>query len=244
MAAYNLIKPLAVGEPLLVLADETSILAGTDVDKAIRHLRGSVDWNAFLLMEERAREKGMRENGRYTILAAAKELAANTGIKADRWEQTLLAEVKQGKLPLRNPRDFGDQLPYAVPSEMDFVLALEHVTISDLNVMLEANPNWAIVFRFDTGSAILAAAVEARFSISRQQEIAVIKKIRELGIDPQSFPKNPPGRPGRKAEVRDAILKNPSHLFPSSGTFDATWERLRAVRKIIDAPVAGGIPKN
>src|SRR5258708_31224527 len=232
MAADYLIKPRAVGEPLLILADESSVLTSRDRDKAVRSLRVSVDWDAVILAQEKAR----RGAGRYTIEEAARELAINTDVDVDRWLDILLQEVKREKLPLRNPRNISDQLPFAVPDEVNFVLALVQVTNSDLNILLEKNPGWGIAYRFGTALAHPQAAADTRVSVSLQQENAVINKIRELGIDPLAVPKNAPGKPGCKADVREPTLKSPPHISNSQKTFESTWDRLRATRRIVDAP--------
>lgn len=240
MAADGQIKPRAAGEPTLILANKNSLITSKDRDIAIRSLRVAVDWDAALLAQEKAR----RAAGRYTIEEAAKELASNTNVNVDRWLDILLQEIKREKLPLKNPLNIKDDLPFAVPAELDFVLALAQVTKTDLNILLENNPAWKIAYRFRTADHVQATS-ETRVPISLQQENAVINKIRELGIDPLAFPKNAPGMPGRKADVRDTILKSTSHLFVSENVFNTTWDRLRAARRIVDAaPATVGIPKN
>jgi hypothetical protein len=248
MASQGKIKPLSLvnGQLVDALLDATSWISNEDIDIAIQCFRVAINRRAIRLGQEDEK----RAADRYTIEEAAKELAAHTGLDVKRWRQTLLSEVKQGKLPLKNPRDFGDWLPYeesdsqrrVKPAARDFLLMCEQVAGCDLNSCLESHPEWKIAYRFGTASIDAQPALETRLPVSVQQEIAVINKIRELGINPEAFPINAPGKRGRKADVCAAILQSPSHLFPSQTVFKLTWERLRAARRIVDAPAAPGSP--
>ena len=59
------------------------------------------------------------------------------------------------------------------------------------------------------------------------QEEEIIRVIRNIGHDPRQLPKNSPGKPGVKAEVREK-------LSFSTKVFDKAWERLRAAGDIAD----------
>ena len=59
------------------------------------------------------------------------------------------------------------------------------------------------------------------------QENEILRVIRELGCDPKALPKDTPGKPGIKAEVR-ALLPTFSH-----SVFKKAWERLSAAGDII-----------
>lgn len=165
------IHPLspASGEPLGAPPDENWLLTREDADTAVQCLRVAINRRAILLTQE----KEKLDAGRYTIEEAATELAANTGLDVDRWRKTLLAEVKEGRLSLRNPRDFGDLLPYAVPNHYgpgaarDFLLMCEQVTASDLNNCLESHPEWRVTYRLGMTSQPRAAA-ETRVPVSVQ----------------------------------------------------------------------------
>ncbi len=66
----------------------------------------------------------------------------------------------------------------------------------------------------------------------RDQEEAIVAKIKQLGYTPLELPKNDPGKPGVKAQVRDVLQA--SNLFGTSKIFDHAWERLRKGKEIID----------
>lgn len=64
----------------------------------------------------------------------------------------------------------------------------------------------------------------------RQQENVIIDAIKKLGHDPQKLPKNPAGKPGVKAKVRELIQHPP--LFDNPDIFDNAWERLSKYKEI------------
>jgi len=59
----------------------------------------------------------------------------------------------------------------------------------------------------------------------RDQEKAILACISTLGYDPKQLPKNRPGMPGVKKQVRDKFAGNP--LFNGTTVFDNAWERLQ-----------------
>lgn len=61
------------------------------------------------------------------------------------------------------------------------------------------------------------------------QELEILRAIRGFGHDPEAFPKNQPGKPGVKSQVRKAL----SHYTHS--IFRGAWERLRSDGRIKDA---------
>jgi len=146
----------------------------------------SVNWNA----------------GRYTIEEAARELSAYTGRAFDRCLELIVNGVKQGHLPLKNPRDFGDKLPYAVPSVVR--VWYEHVTNTDLNSWLESNSEWGIKYRFATESVPVRAEphIPLTSSVERTWEAESARVGREI----QS--KNPKiMKKALAADVHKALLK-------------------------------------
>ena len=60
------------------------------------------------------------------------------------------------------------------------------------------------------------------------QEMEILRVITELGYDATALPKNAPGKPGAKKEVRH-------RLNYSDSVFDGAWERLRKDQRIKDA---------
>jgi hypothetical protein len=65
---------------------------------------------------------------------------------------------------------------------------------------------------------------------SRDQERAILACLSELGHNPKKLPKNRPGKPGVKKEVRDRLAGNP--LLKGSKVFDNAWERLQKYNDI------------
>ena len=65
----------------------------------------------------------------------------------------------------------------------------------------------------------------------RDQEAAILEKIREFGYDPKKLPRNEPGKAGVKASVRDKL--NTSPLFEAKTAFETAWERLSKGKEII-----------
>src|SRR5579862_6343043 len=55
-----------------------------------------------------------RRLGRYILEEAAAELASSSGISFERWLETLVSAAKAGALPLCNPKDHRDNLPYYI----------------------------------------------------------------------------------------------------------------------------------
>jgi hypothetical protein len=60
---------------------------------------------------------------------------------------------------------------------------------------------------------------------SRAQEHLILGIVRKLGLDPQNLPRNKPGRPEVKTEIRKTATREKS-IFLSAKTFDTAWERL------------------
>lgn len=181
-----------------------------------------------------ADKAAMEAAGRRTIDAVAGELAKKTGRDAARWEATLVAEIKSGALPLKNPRDLGDFLPYPVP--MNLRTFYDRVDICDVDKLLDGHPDWRVAYRFRTDAATLSPASAAGVDAApvkpllqqRHQENEILRVIRELGEDPVSLPKQKSGKPGIKSAVRAKL--------PFSGkVFDLAWERLRKNGEIADA---------
>ena len=66
---------------------------------------------------------------------------------------------------------------------------------------------------------------------SAAQDAAILAEIRARKFDPLVLPKNQPGKPGPKAEIRAALIDSP--LFKGE-VFDKAWERLRQRGDIVD----------
>lgn len=72
-----------------------------------------------------------------------------------------------------------------------------------------------------------AATSESAKPIPRQrfQEMEILRVISELGHEPKKLPKDIPGKPGVKADVRTKLTFAP-------GVFDKAWERLAKMNDI------------
>jgi len=66
---------------------------------------------------------------------------------------------------------------------------------------------------------------------SKAQDDAILCEIKKQGYDPLALPKNPPGKSGVKAAIREALFKN--RLFTGQTVFKKAWERLTASGDIV-----------
>ncbi len=90
----------------------------------------------------------MMAAGRLQIDEVVGILAKETGTEAARWEATLVTEIKSGALPLKNPRDLRDFLPYAVPKNLRTFY--DRVDVADVDKLLNAHPEWRVEYRFNS----------------------------------------------------------------------------------------------
>lgn len=63
-----------------------------------------------------------------------------------------------------------------------------------------------------------------------QQEDRILDVLKALGFDPLKLPKEPPGRPGVKKQVRDRLANE--SIFRGGSIFDKAWDRL-SYKKLI-----------
>lgn len=174
-------------------------------------------------------ESAMQAAGRLTIEDVVSALAKETGADAARWESTLVSEIRRGTLPLKNPRDLGDFLPYAVPKNLRSFY--DRVDVSDVNKLLDANKEWRVAYRFGEGTmpaastGAISKATSKPLLQQRHQEQEILRVIRELGEEPKNLPKQKPGKAGVKAAVRAKLPFSPK-------VFDLAWERLRGYGEI------------
>jgi hypothetical protein len=103
--------------------------------------------------------------------------------------------------------------PQAMPSELD----LDRVTISPADVTTARASNGAEPDK--TRPAIPLQRTAA-------QDSAILCEIKKQGYDPLALPRNPLGKPGVKAAIRNALSKN--LLFTGETVFNKAWERLTA----------------
>ena len=71
---------------------------------------------------------------------------------------------------------------------------------------------------------------------SAQQENAILEIIIMSGFNPMEFPKPVLGHhDSEKSRIRTLALAR-KDLFSSSRVFNSAWQRLRDIKKIVDAP--------
>ncbi|MDO1474025.1 hypothetical protein [Comamonas thiooxydans] len=68
---------------------------------------------------------------------------------------------------------------------------------------------------------------------SAAQGAKILAALKHAGHDPQALPNPGPGRPGAKAQAKQALKNDP--LFAGTTVFDKAWERLRREGAIADA---------
>lgn len=126
-----------------------------------------------------------------------------------------MESVRKRDLPLRNPSDFSDNLPYQVPKQ--FFSFWEHVDAAGLNRWLEANPDWTS-FRFtQPGQETKQTSVKTGRQRWREK---ICEALIVLGYDPKALPRSKTGTPG----VRSAVAQKLG--FKSSDrAFEHRWQR-------------------
>src|SRR5688572_10058240 len=102
------------------------------------------------LADHYKRDEGdKRRNKRYTLEEVTDELALKTNIDRSRWLDTIVAAVKLGDLPLKNPKNYSDDLSYAVPAAIRSFY--DNVKADDVDKWLTSHPEWNVNFRFASG---------------------------------------------------------------------------------------------
>ena len=77
---------------------------------------------------------------------------------------------------------------------------------------------------------VQATVTPAAVQRAAVQEAVIIASLRAATYDPKSLPKNEPGKPGVKAEIRAAV--GGDGMWSGSTVFDKAWERLMRQRDI------------
>lgn len=182
------------------------------------------------------------EAGRYTIKEACAVLFKATGIYADRWKKTMLESIQKGDLPLRNPTDYSDRLPYAVPKQL--LSFYEQVDADGLNGWLDAHKEWNVIYRFPApppqittpadSTVELKAEPDAEYAAKPQgwRKRDILSEIRNLGLDPLKLPPIPKDttKTWVKSKVWSALNWNPAERK----SFDNAWLALRRERRICE----------
>lgn len=165
------------------------------------------------------------------LLADAKAKAGDdeglTAARAFQFENELGLLVDKGLVPLKNPLTGG---PHEFPHGNARDTAI--IRVQDLDEFLRKH--YAIGVRTRPtpgGKGTQDSSTEQPGSQamqrSRAQDTVILSAILAAGYDPKRLPKNPSGRRGVKAEIREAVTKSRRDLFPEgSTTFKKAWERL------------------
>lgn len=178
----------------------------------------------------RFEQRAMMRAGRLHIETVAARLAKKTGVDAARWEGTLVDAIRSGTIPLKNPRNLADLLPYPVPKNLRTFY--DRVDVFDVNKLLDAHPEWRVSYRFLARDSLTergASQVVSRPPLQqRHQENEILRVIQELGHDPKKLPKQKAGTAGVKSSVRQKLTF-------SDKVFNKAWQRLRDSGDIDDA---------
>lgn len=138
-------------------------------------------------------QEAMAKAGRLSISEVATLLAKETGIDIDRWESTLVDAIRSSALPLKNPRNLADTLPYKVqPNLRTFY---DRIELTDVNLWLDAHPEYRVKYRFSvTAPAAATPATPALAETKTLQHSTITQRtnildpeiddaIREKGMD-------------------------------------------------------------
>jgi len=113
-----------------------------------------------------------------------------------------------------------------------------HITIRSLDKWARQKYGMQILAHSPLAMPSVAKAIaDTKTSPSRQklrdQEVAILDKIRSRGYQPDALPRNESGKSGVKSAVRAALANDP--LFSGTTVFDKAWERLRKYGDIKDS---------
>jgi hypothetical protein len=100
--------------------------------------------------------------------------------------------------------------------------------------------DWVSAMAPDMGSTPPAeiasepASSQKHIPKQRAQEDAILEALSKRNIQPLSVPVAKKGKAGVKDEIRTALVSRRKDLFPSTGTFNKAWKRLREDKRIAD----------
>jgi hypothetical protein len=90
-----------------------------------------------------------KKAGRWIIDEAIGHLAQQTGWARESWTRAIHQAIESGQLPLRNPQDWTNPLPYEATTVRDFYDCL---AAQDLDLWLTSHPEWNVQVRFTLAS--------------------------------------------------------------------------------------------
>jgi hypothetical protein len=172
----------------------------------------------------------MERAGRLRITQIAETLAKATGIDAARWESTIVDAVKAGPLPLKNPRNLADSLPYSVPKNLRAFY--DRVDITDVNRWLDDNSGWGVAYRFTVeapAAAAPATANEPASDASSTNETGLSKRERQIRAIEATADKLSYERlkipTGGKTKIRESCRSEYVELFGiGDDPFNGAWK--------------------
>lgn len=176
----------------------------------------------------------MERAGRLELERVASTLATATGIEAERWQSTIVDAIKRGELPLKNPRNLADPLPYAVPKNLRTFY--DRVDVADLNRWLDENPDWGVAYRF-TVEVTAPASVSLQSAVPETDNSAMSgagnegltkreRQIRaiEAAADTKGFRRTAIPDGGKKV-LREYCKHNHADLFGAGDSpFNDAWK--------------------
>lgn len=140
-------------------------------------------------------------------------------------------------MPLKNPRNLADSLPYVVPTNLRAYY--DRIELADVNKLLDTNPDWRVSHRFTVESAlVLAAQTSARLVdggiandvgiTKRERQIQAIESVAdELGYDRLQVPD------GGKGKIRTTCKSKHAELFGfGDAPFDDAWKEASKANRV------------
>lgn len=108
-----------------------------------------------------------------------------------------------------------------------------YITLKSLDTWSQKTKGISILEYKDNGLVKRSSPKKAGQYKQLLQENKIIETIKILGHDPLKFPKNPSGKPGIKAKIREIV--DLVYPFEGTTTFDKAWERLGREKRIVDS---------
>lgn len=221
-------RPLEIPIALNELSPESEVLVsngrgGTGIVRAgeyIKELREVIE---------------RQSNGFYTVQEASHIFAALVpGLTQIAWQEKMKDAWRIGELVIRDTTRTKKSVKAADVSYMDLVkeFDLDAWLVKDGAGFLFSKVG-PCVKTSDVGALDESSKAGHEKPVQRTaaQDYAILSEIKRQGFNPLALPKNPDGKPGVKAAIRTALLKQP--LFTGSTVFDKAWERLAARADIV-----------
>jgi hypothetical protein len=183
--------------------------------------------------------KKRAKHGRYILNDAAMTLAQTSGWDVKRWLKTIVDAILSGELPVRNPKDIDDPLPYTPTRIIGYDYPIrdyyEQTSAGDLNAWIGKHPEWGVGFRFDDpaidsakatrgdgADAVHGGPIEPNSEglTKREKQIRAIEAmVDELGYKRLEIPD------GGKSALRKTCKERHPNLFGAGDSpFNDAWK--------------------